>query len=67
VLRTELELANQPGRSRAELAESVREAAREADRVARLAEDLLFLARTDRGGPTCIRSASHCVRCSPVR
>jgi signal transduction histidine kinase len=51
VLRTELELANQPGRSRAELAESVREAAREADRVARLAEDLLFLARTDRGGP----------------
>ena len=51
VLRTELELANQPGRSRAELAESVREAAREAERVARLAEDLLFLARTDQGGP----------------
>jgi two-component system OmpR family sensor kinase len=51
VLRTELELADQPGRSRAELAESVSHAAREADRVARLAEDLLFLARTDQGGP----------------
>jgi two-component system OmpR family sensor kinase len=51
VLRTELELANQPGRRRAELTESVRHAAREADRVARLAEDLLFLARTDQGGP----------------
>jgi signal transduction histidine kinase len=51
VLRTELELANRPGRSQAELAESVREAASETDRVARLAEDLLFLARTDRGGP----------------
>jgi two-component system, OmpR family, sensor kinase len=51
VLRTELELANQPGRSQAELAESVGHAAREADRVARLAEDLLFLARTDQGGP----------------
>jgi two-component system OmpR family sensor kinase len=51
VLRTELELANQPTRSRDELAESVSHAAREADRVARLADDLLFLARTDQGGP----------------
>jgi two-component system OmpR family sensor kinase len=51
VLRAELELANQPGRSRAELADSVDHAAREADRVGRLAEDLLFLARTDQGGP----------------
>jgi two-component system, OmpR family, sensor kinase len=51
VLRTELELANQPGRSRAELADSVGHAAREANRVGRLAEDLLFLARTDQGGP----------------
>jgi two-component system, OmpR family, sensor kinase len=51
VLRTELELANRPTRSRAELAESVGHAAREADRVARLADDLLFLARTDQGGP----------------
>jgi two-component system, OmpR family, sensor kinase len=51
VLRTELELASHPARSRAELAESVSHAAREADRVARLADDLLFLARTDQGGP----------------
>jgi signal transduction histidine kinase len=52
VLRTELELADQPGRSQAELAESVHHAAAEADRIARLAEDLLFLARTEQGGPT---------------
>jgi two-component system OmpR family sensor kinase len=51
VLRTELELADQPGRSHAELAESVHHAAAEADRIARLADDLLFLARTDQGGP----------------
>jgi signal transduction histidine kinase len=51
VLRTELELANQPARSQAELAESVSHAAREAERVARLADDLLFLARTDQGSP----------------
>jgi two-component system, OmpR family, sensor kinase len=52
VLRTELELADQPGRSQAELADSVHHAAAEANRIARLAEDLLFLARTDQGGPT---------------
>lgn len=52
VLRTELELADQPGRSQAELAESVHYAAAEADRIVRLAEDLLFLARTEQGGPT---------------
>jgi two-component system, OmpR family, sensor kinase len=52
VLRTELELANHPDRSQVELAESVSHAAREADRVARLAEDLLFLARADQGGPS---------------
>jgi two-component system, OmpR family, sensor kinase len=51
VLRTELELANLPGRSRAELAESVRHAAEEADRIARLADDLLLLARSDQGDP----------------
>jgi signal transduction histidine kinase len=51
VLRTELELANRPGRSRAELVESVRHAAEEADRVARLADDLLLLARSDQGDP----------------
>jgi two-component system, OmpR family, sensor kinase len=51
VLRTELELAGRPGRSQAELAESVSHAAAEADRVVRLAEALLLLARTDQGGP----------------
>jgi signal transduction histidine kinase len=52
VLRTELELASHPARSRDELAEAVGHAAREADRAARLADDLLFLARADQGGPT---------------
>lgn len=51
VLRAELELADRPGRSREELAESVHHATLEASRVARLAEDLLLLARTDQGAP----------------
>jgi signal transduction histidine kinase len=51
VLQTELELADQPGRSDKELAESVHQAAAEANRIARLADALLFLARTDQGGP----------------
>jgi signal transduction histidine kinase len=51
VLRTELELADRPSRSREELAESVHQASREAGRISRLAEDLLLLARTDQGGP----------------
>src|SRR6266540_4053094 len=51
VLRAELELADRPGRDRQELAESVHHAAAEASRIARLAEDLLFLARSDQGGP----------------
>ena len=51
VLRTELELADRPTRSREELAESVHHASREAGRISRLAEDLLLLARTDQGGP----------------
>jgi two-component system, OmpR family, sensor kinase len=51
VLRTELELADRPSRSREELAESVHHASREAGRISRLAEDLLLLARTDQGGP----------------
>jgi signal transduction histidine kinase len=68
VLRTELELANRPGRSRAELAESVGHAATEADRVTRLAEDLLFLARTDQGGPNvaAIRQPLHPVLAGAV-
>ncbi len=50
VLRAELELADRPTRSRQELAESVHHATLEATRIARLAEDLLLLARTDQGG-----------------
>ena len=51
VLRTELELARQPGRSRAELTAAVGGAAEETDRLVLLAEDLLFLARSDEGVP----------------
>src|SRR6266540_2224212 len=51
VLRAELELADRPGRDRQALAESVHHGAAEASRIARLAEDLLFLARIDQGGP----------------
>lgn len=47
ILRTELELASRPGRSQVELVGAVAAAAEETDRLARLAEDLLLLARTD--------------------
>jgi two-component system OmpR family sensor kinase len=49
VLRMELELADRPSRSREELALAVRAAADEVERLARLADDLLFLARSDDG------------------
>jgi signal transduction histidine kinase len=49
VLRTELELADRPSRSREELAEAVSHAAIEADRLSQIADDLLFLARADEG------------------
>jgi two-component system OmpR family sensor kinase len=61
VLRGELELAARPGRSREELAAAVHNAASEAERLTRLTDDLLLLARTDedqlslRLGPTKIR------------
>lgn len=45
ILRTELELADRPNRSRADLAAAVHAAVGETDRLARLAEDLLLLAR----------------------
>src|SRR6266508_6631661 len=51
VLRAELELADRPSRGREELADSVHHATLEATRIARLAEDLLLLARTDQGAP----------------
>jgi hypothetical protein len=47
VLRTELELADRPQRAYDELRESIRAAAVETDRLARLSEQLLFLARRD--------------------
>jgi two-component system OmpR family sensor kinase len=50
LLRTELELALRRPRSREELEEAVRSAADEVDRLARLAEDLLVLARADESG-----------------
>jgi len=47
VLRGELELAGRPGRSREELAEAVARASEEVARLARITEQLLFLARSD--------------------
>ena len=47
VLRLELELAARPGRDRQELTAAVRNAAAEAERLARLTDGLLLLARSD--------------------
>jgi two-component system, OmpR family, sensor kinase len=49
VLRGELELAGRPGRSTAELTTAVHNCAEEADRLARITDDLLVLARGDAG------------------
>jgi two-component system, OmpR family, sensor kinase len=49
-LKAELDLALRRPRSPAELEQALRSAAAETDRLARLAEDLLVLARSDRGG-----------------
>jgi len=70
VLRGELELAGRPGRSREELAAAVEHAGDEAARLARITEQLLFLARSDEDriqprrertdiGPLLTRSAEH--------
>ena len=48
-LRTELELALRQPRTTAELEEAIRSAAAESDRLARIAEDLLVLARSEQG------------------
>ena len=50
ILRTELELADRPGRSPQELRDALRSASEEADRLSQLAEDLLVIARSDREG-----------------
>ena len=47
ILKTELELAGNPGRSRQELVIAVAGAAEETDRLVHLAEDLLLLAQSD--------------------
>ncbi|MGB8962922.1 MAG: ATP-binding protein [Pseudonocardiaceae bacterium] len=51
ILRAELELAARPGRSREALVEAVSHAGEETDRLIRLAEDLLLLARADNAQP----------------
>lgn len=51
ILRAELELAARPGRSREALVEAVNHAGEETDRLIRLAEDLLLLARADNAQP----------------
>jgi two-component system, OmpR family, sensor kinase len=48
-LKAELELAARPGKSREALTDAVRAAAGDTDRLIRLAEDLLLLARADEG------------------
>jgi len=58
ILRTELELASRPGRTRQDLVEAVTLAGEETDRLIRLAEDLLLLARADNHQPF--------LRCAPV-
>jgi two-component system OmpR family sensor kinase len=50
ILRTELELAARPGRSIEDLRHAIVEASVETDRLGRLAEELLFLARHDELG-----------------
>ncbi|HXV56300.1 MAG TPA: ATP-binding protein, partial [Gaiellaceae bacterium] len=57
LLRAELELALRRPRSQAELEGGLRSAAEEVDRLIRLAEDLLVLARSDAGGLPLRRSA----------
>jgi len=49
LLRTELELALRHERTREELEDAIRSAAEESERLSRLAEDLLLIARADQG------------------
>ena len=55
LLRTELELALRQARTADELREAVRWSSYEADRLSQLAEDLLLIARADRGGQLPLR------------
>jgi heavy metal sensor kinase len=59
LLKAELEVALRRPRSKEELEEALRSAAAETDRLAQLAEDLLVLARSDRGMlPLCTEPVS---------
>src|SRR6201999_3663215 len=49
ILRTELELAMRGEHTREELEDALRSAAEESERLSRLAEDLLVIARSDQG------------------
>lgn len=49
ILKTEIELALRAGRTKEELHEALRSAGEETDRLVQLAEDLLVIARSDRG------------------
>jgi len=49
LLRTELELALRQGRSADELRDAIRASSEEVDRLAQLADDLLLIARSERG------------------
>jgi len=57
ILRAELELALRRGRSVEELEAAIRSALEETDRLARLADDLLLLARSDEGRLSISRKA----------
>jgi heavy metal sensor kinase len=50
LLKTELALALKPGRSDTELRAAIESAAEATDRLSRIADDLLLLARAERGG-----------------
>jgi two-component system OmpR family sensor kinase len=49
ILRAELDLAHRPERTPEELREAIHSASEEVDRLSRLAEDLLVIARADQG------------------
>ena len=50
LLKTELGLASKPGRSEGELRAAIESAAEATDRLTRIADDLLLLARAEQGG-----------------
>jgi two-component system, OmpR family, sensor kinase len=50
LLKTELALASKPGRSEEELRAAIESAAEATDRLTRIADDLLLLARAEQGG-----------------